>query len=539
MKKVARLLAAAVAFAGLPLAVVADGPRVNATTIPHVLRFSTAEDVQELNPDLAEQVVVAWLSQLTQAYLFRFDHDNKLEPELATAVPSLANGGIGRDGLTVTLHLRRNVKWSDGAPFDADDVVFSINAINNTANNVPTRDGFDRVTKVDEPDKYTVVVHLRERFGEIVPDLFSTGSYAVLPKHLLGSLSDFNRAPYNDLPIGIGPFRYTAWKRGDSIEMEANPNYWRGRPRLQRVVLKLIPDRNTLLAQLQTGELDLWFPFGGAFLPRVQAIPTVDVLRRPSYSLNLIVLNTQNPALSDRTVRSALRLATDRRTLRDKVGHGVGILQELLAPLSDPAVPQDVPLVPYDPAKANALLDAAGWHRGADGIRQKNGVHLSLNVATSSGTPDVDTQIELIRSWWKDIGVDLSVQHYQSSMLFATQAEGGILSGGKFDVALQGQFVTAPIDPYGLVSCKAFPPAGQNNARYCDPKVDALLNDMRSSYDPVRIKSDLAKILRTVADDTPYIVTTGRENIFGYNKDLKNFNPNSATVFDDMMNVDI
>jgi peptide/nickel transport system substrate-binding protein len=218
---------------------------------------------------------------------------------------------------------------------------------------------------------------LREPYGEIVPVLFSTSNgFAVLPKHLLGSLPDINKAPYNDLPVGIGPFRYAAWKRGDAVELEANPYYWRGRPRLQRVIMKIIPDRNTALTQLQTGEIDLWFPFGGVFLSRVQAIPSVNVIRQPAYAYNEIALNVKNPALADPTVRQALRLATDRKTLRDKVGHGVGILQDVAAPLVDPAVPKDIPFVAYDPDKANALLDRDGWVRGSDGVRSKNGVRL-------------------------------------------------------------------------------------------------------------------------------------------------------------------
>ena len=540
MKTRAALILAALAWGLSSSALRADVQRSNATTVPHVLRFATAEDIQGLNPDINTQAVLTYLAQMTMAYLFRYDHQNRIVPELATVVPTFDNGGISRDGKTIVLHLRHDVRWSDGEPFEASDVVFSIDVINNPANDVPSRDGFDRITKMDTPDKYTVVVHLREPYGEIVPTLFSTsGGASLLPKHILGSLPDINHAPYNDLPIGIGPFRYTAWRRGDSVELEANPYYWRGRPKLERVIMKLIPDRNTVLAQLQTGEIDLWYPFGGAFLARVQAIPTVNVLRSPSYAYNEIGLNEKNPALADHDVRRALRLATDRKTIIAKVAHGVGILQDTAAPLVDPLVPKDIPFVAYDPAKANALLDHAGWRRGSDGIRAKNGVRLSFTVATASGTPDVDTQIELIRSWWQAIGVELTLQHYQSSMLFAPKADGGILNNGKFDVAFLAWNIPVPVDPFNLYDCKQTPPTGQNIVNYCNPKVDALFADMHRTYDQARFKTDLSGILHAIADDVPIIVQNGRENIFAFNKDLKNFHPNNVTVFDDMMNVDI
>jgi peptide/nickel transport system substrate-binding protein len=517
----------------------ADG-RVNASTIPHVLRFATGEDIQGLNPDLNTQAVLGYLSQMTMGYLFRCDHENRFVPELAIEIPSFANGGISRDGKTVTVHLRKGVKWSDGEPFDADDVAFSIAVVNNPANNIDAHDGFDQVTKVDEPDKYTDVIHLKAPYGQIVSILFSSANnIAILPKHLLGSLPDINTAPYNALPVGVGPFRYTAWKRGDAVELEANPLYWRGRPKLDRVIMKLIPDRNTVLGQLQTGELDLWYPFGGAFLGRVAAIPTVDVLREPAYAFNEINLNLKNPALADADVRRALVLADDRKTIIAKIGHGVGVLQDVSAPVVDPMVPKNIPFTAYDPAKANALLDKAGWVLGSDGVRAKGGTRLSFEVATGSGLPDVDAQIELLRSFWKDIGVELSVQHYESSMLFAPKADGGIVNNGKFDLALIAWTVPVPVDPSNLYGCKKTPMEGQNMGSYCDPKVDALFADMHATYDEALYKADLSKVLHIIASDVPVIVQSGRENIFGFNKDLKNFHPNNVTVFDDMMNVDI
>jgi peptide/nickel transport system substrate-binding protein len=283
----------------------------------------------------------------------------------------------------------------------------------------------------------------------------------------------------------------------------------------------------------------MWYPLGGAFFARVQAIPTVTTQRIPAYAYNEIALNEQNPALADRDVRRALRLATDRKTLIAKVGHGVGVAQDVAAPLVDPFVPKDIPFVNFDPAKANELLDRAGWKRAADGIRTKNGARLVLTVATSAGTPDVDTQIELIRAWWKDAGIELTVQHYEASMLFAAKPDGGILNSGKFDVAFIAWTIPVPVDPFNLYDCKTFPPVGQNIVNYCNPKVDALFEDMHRTYDESHFKSDLNQILHILDDDVPAIISSGRENIFGYNKDLKNFTPNNLTVFDDMMNVDI
>ncbi len=507
---------------------------------PHVLRFATAEEVATLNPDLSQQLVVSYLSQMTAAYAFRTDAGNRLIPELATSVPTEANGGISKDGMTITLHLRRGVKWSDGAPFDGSDVAFTIAAINNSANVVPTRAGFDQIARIDEPDPLTVVLHLKAPFGAIVPTLFaSSGIFAILPKHVLGTLHDMNTAPFNSLPVGIGPFRYAAWKRGDEIELERNPNYWRGQAALDRVIMKLIPDRNTVLTQLQTGELDVWYPFGGSYLSRVAAIPGIHLIRQPAYSVNEVALNLKSPMLVDRSVRQAMRYGLNRAVLRDKVGHGVGILQDVVFPTIDPSTPKDIPFTAYAPDRANAILDAAGWKRGADGIRQKNGQRLSLAVATSAGTPDADVQIELIRSWWQPIGIAMDVRRYQSSLLFGPYNEGGIFETGKFDVMFLGRSFPAPFDITSLFGCSHFPPAGQNEERYCNPKFDAIAAEYDRTYDDGTRAKLLDRAAHILEADVPVIVTVGREDLFGVSNAVKNFHPHAAAPFDDMLKVDV
>ena len=533
-------LALVAILTALPSFVAAGEPtRVNTYSQPHVLRFAEGEDIQGLNPALNSQAVLLHLSQLTQAYLFRFDKRNLATPELATVVPSKSNGGVSADGKTITYHLRHNVKWSDGTPFDGNDVKFTFDVMNNKANNVGSRDGFDFVSKVVVPDPYTVVVHLNRPYSLFIPTYFASsgGNSCILPKHLLGTLPNINTAPYNNLPVGIGPFRYTAWHRGENVEMEANPYYWRGIPKLKKIVFKIIPDRNTVLTQLQTGELDLWVPFGGVFLARAQAIKGVVVGRHPVYGYNHWDFNLTHPVLRERVVRQALRLAANRQAIRDKVAHGVGILQESLLPAPYPGI-RKLPRVAFDIAKANALLDGAGWKRGADGIRAKNGLRLSLDFASSAGSPDVDTQLEVLRAGWAQIGVEMIVKRYLSSQLFASYGDGGILNTGKFDVIGFGTEF-GPIDGMSQYTCGAVPPAGQNYTHYCNKTVDTVLHNFNTQYSAEGQTRDLNKANKILTNDVPSIVIVSREELYAYNRDLKNFHPNNTSFLDDMMNVDI
>ena len=239
----------------------------NAFTRPHELRIASLGDVVTLNQLFAADLTLAWLSQMTMAYLFRYDRANRLLPELALDVPTLANGGIGKDRRTVTYRLRKGVKWSDGAPFSADDVVFTTHVILDPHTNVVSRNGWDRIAKVEEPNKYAVVVRLREPFSPFIETFFA--GVPILPKHLLEHAKNINTDSYNALPVGIGPFKYLRWRRAERIELTENPLYWRGTPKLRKIVCRIIPNRDTILAALQTGEVDLWPLAAFAYRPRL------------------------------------------------------------------------------------------------------------------------------------------------------------------------------------------------------------------------------------------------------------------------------
>lgn len=505
-----------------------------------MLRYATGEDIVGLNPHLNPQVTLALMSSLTMAWLVRYDARNRPVPELATAVPSRANGGVSADGTTITYHLRRDAKWSDGVPFTAEDVRFSIDVVRNPKNNESTHEGFDLIRSVDTPDPYTVVLHLTRPHSSFYVNFFGS-AYAqpcVLPKHLLGSLASINEAPYNALPVGIGPFKYASWQRGDSVTMVPDPLYFGRKPKLQKVVFKIIPDRNTTLTQLTTHEIDLWNLTPSAFYDRVRVLPGVRVSRQASYLYNHVDFNLQRPALADPAVRRALRLAIDRRTILAKIRHGVGILQEtVLAPGHPFHV--DVPLIPYDVAAANAMLDAAGWARGADGVRTKRGVRLELDFASGSGLPDTDAIVELIRASWQQIGVAIELRHYPSQLYFAPANAGGIVYGGKYDVAIFAWLVSPSGNLENLFGCDRFPPKGANTVRYCSPAVDRAFAAFDRTYEPAAQQQAARFFQEQLVRDVPTVVTDAREDLFSYNDDLHGFHPNQVTPFDDLVDADI
>jgi peptide/nickel transport system substrate-binding protein len=529
---------------GIAVTPVAGGTQAEAGrhpyTVPHVLRFSGAEDIVGLNPHFAQQVVVGYLDRLTMAYLVRFDASNRPIPELATAVPTRKNGGISADGKTITYHLRHDAKWSDGQPFTSADVAFSVDVVKNPKNNEIEIDDFKRITRVDTPDAYTAVFHLTQPDAEFYTT-FGSGAAGpcILPKHILGGLPDIVTAPYNSLPVGIGPFKFSSWHRGESVELVADPLYFRGRPKLDKVIYKIIPDRNTVLTQITTHELDLWMPVPAAYYDRIHEIGGIAVSKIPGYGYNHVDFNLSNAALRDPVVRQALRYATDRKSILDKIRHGVGRLQENVIAPNHPFFNPSIARIPYDPARANALLDGDGWKRGPDGIRVKNGVRLSFTYASGVGLPDTDQMIELMRVWWKQVGVEFEVRRYLSSLFFAPRSQGGILYGGHFDITNFAWGGTPTGDQESVFACDHRPPNGQNIVYYCNATVDRLIKTFRTDNDEAVQKKSLQTIQAILAHDVPTMVLDSREDVFAYNSDLKNFRPNQVSVFDDAMDMDI
>ncbi|HLJ83604.1 MAG TPA: peptide ABC transporter substrate-binding protein [Candidatus Eremiobacteraceae bacterium] len=512
--------------------------RTGTAATPHVLTISDAGDVNTLNPHFGSTAAVANLSEMTMAWLIKWDEHNQPYPELATQVPTRANGGVSGDGLTITYHIRKGVKWSDGAPFDADDVAFSTAVVNNRANNEVSR--LDQIIKVDEPDKFTIVFHLKKPYSPAIATFFSSccANPSLLPKHLLARYPDINNAPYNSLPVGIGPFKFARWDRGKQVVLVANPLYWRGRPRLDKIIYKIIPDRDDLLSQLAAHNVDMWYQFSGAYLTRIQALDGYTIYRQPSYAYNHYDFNLTHPAVADPIVRRALRLAFNRPALVEKLEHGVGVVQDSVTPATAPYF-VDMGVTPFDLAKANAMLDQDGWVRGADGIRSKNGIRLELRVAVQSGRPDTDAQVALIGDDWKKIGVSLRVRHYPPDLMFALPQKGGVVFGNDWDVVTFA-WAADPLGDYsGIYGCDAFPPAGQNDARWCNKTAQRAMDAVFGHYDLAQRKADLAVMMHAFIQDTPSIVSFLRVDLFAYDKNLKNYHPNNLTPFDNMMNVDI
>jgi peptide/nickel transport system substrate-binding protein len=495
---------------------------------PHVLKYADTLDINTLNFWIGTSGNITTLSELTNAFFTRVDPKGNPIPELVTVIPTKQNGGISLDGKTITWHLRKGVKWSDGVPFDSDDVVYSWHVAQDKTNNIAVRDVWDRLQSISAPDKYTVVFRLKLPMATFVTDYFCTQSNAsILPKHILGPGTNFNEAPYNALPVGIGPFRYTAFKRGDSVEMEANPYYWRGLPKLHKIIYKMIADDNTDMTQLTTGELDMWDTVNGNKAAQAKALPGKAWSTRLSPYMSGIFINTSHPQLADPIVRRALRLATNRPLIFDKVQLRNGVMTESVVPRFAIGF-VDLPLQKYDPAAAQKMLDAAGWKRGSDGVRAKNGLRLTIDIVVPTGYTPSQTLAAILQSDYTKIGAAATIHAYASGQYFGPYSAGGILQTGKFDITLHSQSL-GPVfgNVNGVLTCDTIPPNGFNESRYCSKKVDELNNTFLHTYDRATQLKAAAAFQKQIDEDAPWIMSYERAFLAVYDKRLTGFHPNS------------
>ncbi|MDA8252686.1 MAG: ABC transporter substrate-binding protein, partial [Rhodospirillales bacterium] len=233
--------------------------------------------------------------------LWQIAPDGKFFPNLAAEIPTRANGGISADGRTWTIKLRSGVTWHDGKPFTAADVAFTLETILNPKVTVRSRNGHEHVAKFETPDDHTIRITLKDNFA---PYMVSWQKTSIIPRHILAGIADINTAPFNTSPIGTGPFKFKERVAGSYISFEPNMNYHRGAPKLKSLVQKYVPDQQTLYAQFQTGEVDIYDLQGipPLLYSRAKRLPGSRILLSPSPFVEFIYFNCGKPQFKDKAV---------------------------------------------------------------------------------------------------------------------------------------------------------------------------------------------------------------------------------------------
>ena len=454
---------------------------------------------------------------------------NEIVPDLATIVPTLRNGGIGRDGTTITYHLRKGVRWQDGAPFTSDDVAFTWRAVMAPNSQVGNRVPYDEVASVTTPAASTVVFHLKRPYAPFVAEAFNSTTVGfIVPAHLLRGYHDLSRIPFNHAPVGTGPYRLVRWIPGDRMEFTANQTYFKGVPKIPNIVVHEIPNENTGINELRSGELD-WYPYiSEASYGLLRSVPNVRVVVTPQNSYRGLYINTERPILSDVRVRRAIAYAIDKRQLVEKTTFGTGTIATEDIPAFMWAYDASVPTARYDPGRARELLREAGWQPGPDGVLTKDGRRLSFTLSLRQGAAGDNAMAVQVQAWLRAVGVEVTLKDYPGSVLFAL-GPSGILQPGKYDLNISGFSSTADPDNSAQFTCANRPPNGFNWTRYCSPEMDRLQSEALTTYDRAARKAAYAKIETLLASDVPQVFFYYQPQISAITPNLQNFAPSMVT----------
>ena len=481
------------------------------------------QEPMSLNPALENGTSAMEWGLLLFNYLVKFDDQGRLIGDVASAVPSLKNGGISRDGLTVTYHLHAGIRFADGQPLTARDCVYSIDAINDTRNNVQSRFGYDRISKAEAPNDTTLVLHLKRPFSPLLTVVLAPQGFPILPRHLLAEHPDFNRIAFNSQPVGGGPYVVDHWNRGDRVEMHANPYYWRGKPKIERLTVRFIPDPQTAINLLRTHEIQGYFNEQDyANYPLLLQIPGYRVSSTPIDGVGAIVFNTQDPLTNDPRVRHALAMAIDIPRLIASTYRGAISAKDAGRGLFMWAYdPHTYPDVPYDPPAARALLEQAGWRLGSDGVRRRDGKNLELLFIIQAATPGDAVIGNTVIQQERAVGARVTLKAFNVTQFVAPVDQGGPVYGGKFQMALYPFINGDDPDTTDQFACANVPPHGYNKSRICDPQIDALLKAGQATFDPVARTAVYRRLEQLLYRELPIVLLYQRRQINAFSSRLQ------------------
>lgn len=528
--------------AGEPTATTAPEP-TQAPAERKVVTFIWTQEFDTLNPLYTNMWFVSVLYPVYMCQAWWFDDQNSPVPNLVVEIPSLENGGISEDGRTITLKLRDDIKWSDGTPITSADFKFTYDMVMADSNAVSSRSPFDLVESFETPDERTVSVTFTEPYAPWLSQLFSgLSGVSIIPKHILEpvfeSQGTIDTADWNKNPtVGCGPFVLQEWQSGSFARFVANENFWLGRPKLDELFFRFVPDDASMIAALVAGDGDVGTFFAYGDLPQLEAAGIKIINSFSGYNegwyFNMHP-EKGHPALKDVRVRQAIALAFNRQKLVQDLllgRTGVAATDWDNSPWVDPTIEP----WPYDPERAKQLLDEAGWvDSNGDGTRDKDGVELVLKYGTTTREVRQDTQA-IAQQDLAQVGITLDLLSYAPDIFFDSYAENGPSANFSLDIIEYSDSPDFP-DPNTVVwLCSEIPsdenPAGVNPTGLCDEELDALFRKQASQVDFAERQQTMYQITRRIFEQVYWLGLWEDPDLFGISDRVQNVKISGATPF--------
>jgi len=515
-------------------------------TEPKIITLSWTQEFDTLSP----LYVVGWFTSVTQQFwncwAWEYNDKNEAYPKLVTELPSVENGGISADGLTITMHLRDDLKWSDGKPLTSEDFRFTWAMATDPNNVVSSTYPLDQITAIETPDAQTVVMKFESPFA---PWLVLW--HGLIPAHILQPVYDadgtLDNADWNNNPtVGCGPYNFAEWESGSFARFVRNDNYFDPPAKIDEIFVRFVPDDTAQTNALVAGDADV-----GAFVPNSE-IPTlkdagVQIMTEPSgYNESWFFQVSEKysfPAMLDVNVRKAIAMAIDFESFNRDINLGVvhqpGSYWDALPFYNDPPVQP----YPYDPEGAKALLDAAGWvDSNGDGIRDKDGVEFVIQHGTT--TREVRQELQAIaQQQLAAVGIKLETSNYDADNFWNTYADQGVTFSGELDIQEWSDAPTFPDPDIYYWLCSEIPsednPSGTNSFYICDEELDSLIQLQSTQLDPAERQKTISKINQLFHDKVYWIGIWQDPDIWAVSSRLANVKFSGVTPFFNITEWDI
>ena len=449
-------------------------------------------DASNLIPILASDNSSHEISGMIFNGLVKYDKDINVVGDLAES------WDISPDGLVITFHLRKGVKWHDGQPFTAEDVLYTYQVTIDPKTPTAYAGDFLKVKKAEVLDPYTFRVTYDKPFA---PALMSWGA-AIYPKHLLAG-KDISQSPLTRRPIGTGPYKFKEWVTGQKIVLVSNPDYFEGRPYIDGFIMRIIPDMATMFLELRANGIDQMGLTPLQYTRQTEAPlfrKNYNKYRYLSFSYTYLGYNLKSPLFIDKRVRQALAHAINREAIIS------GVLLGLGKPATGPLKPgtwaynPNVRTYPYDPQQARDLLAEAGWKdTNGDGILDKDGQPFSFELISNQGNEVRGKCAEIIQENLAQIGIDVKIRILEWAAFV-----NDFINKRRFDATILGW--TIPMDPdlYDVWHSSKTRMEELNFISYANPEVDTLLEKGRSTFNQKERKRCYDRIQEILAEEQPY-----------------------------------
>ncbi|MCZ6638226.1 MAG: peptide ABC transporter substrate-binding protein [Alphaproteobacteria bacterium] len=498
-----------------------------------------------LNPNIESMLAKTYVLAMTRRPFTHHDTNWKLICALCETLPTLENGlavpeilANGKQGVAVTYTIKQGATWGDGTPVTTKDVLFTLEVGRHPASGFADSEFYRRTLKIDVKDARTFTLHL----DRLTFDYNAINSFRLLPAHI--ERDNFKdpkeyrlRTAYDtdstNPGLYFGPYRITGKETGSRIVLEANPTWWGKKPYFKKIVVQIIEKTAALEANLLSGsinyiagELGLLLDQGLAFEKRHGKDFNIEF--KPSLVYEHLDLNLENPILKDLRVRRALILAIDRATITEKLFDGrQPVANSFVNPL-DWVYSKETPSYRHDPARANQLLDDAGWaKRDAKGFRvNAAGKRLTFELMTTAGSRSRELVQQVLQSQWRQVGIDIRIRNEPARVYF-----GETVTKRKFKAFAMFAWLSAPESvPRLTLHSKHIPTAannwsGQNYTSYKNPEIDKLLDATELELDREKRRVLWAKLQKIYAQDLPVIPLFFRADPFIIPKWLKGIRP--------------